>query len=103
VLTIFRYAMEPSPEGLKLSGPGEQVVLWREDGDVAMATPDAASFACIEALARGGTFDAAHAAALAQDPSFDLAACTANLIANGLVVTLTEIGSYADPHKETTP
>lgn len=96
VLTIWRYAMHPTPEDLQLTGAGEQVVLWREDGEVAMATPDAASFACIEALARGDTLDDAHAAAKASDSDFDLPACLASLVERGLIVAL----DRATPHEE---
>ena len=86
VLTIWRYATDSTPDGLQLTGAGEHVVLWREDGEVAMATPDAASFACIDALMRGRTLDHAHAAAQAIDPDFDLSAFLANLAGHGLIV-----------------
>ncbi|TAN08217.1 MAG: DUF2063 domain-containing protein [Rhodanobacteraceae bacterium] len=86
VLTIWRYATDPTPEGLQLTGDGEQVVLWREDGEIAMDTPDAASFACIDALLHGKTLGHAHAAAKAQDSNFDLSACLVSLAEHGLVV-----------------
>ena len=88
VLTIWRYATYPTPEALQLTGVGEQVVLWREDGEVAIAAPDTASFACIEALARGDTLAEAHAAADAIDPGFDLPACIGSLAERGLIVAL---------------
>lgn len=96
VLAVWRYATDPTPEDFQLTGAGEQVVLWREDGEVAMATPDAASFACIEALTRGDTRDDAHAAAKAIDSDFDLPACLASLVGRGLIVAL----NRATPHKE---
>lgn len=99
VLTIWRYATEPTPEGLQLTGAGEQVVLWREDGEVAMATPDAASFACIDALSRGKSLDQAHTRALVIDPDFDLPAFLANLAGHGLIVALHPNA----PHEESTP
>lgn len=89
VLTIWRYAMQPSTARLTLGGEGENVVLWREDGEVAMEAPDAASFACIAVLARSGTLTAAHAAAQARDTAFDLAACIDSLLQHGLVTGLT--------------
>jgi hypothetical protein len=88
VLTIWRYATQPSAEPLRLDGGGENVVLWREDGEVAMATPDAASFACIEALAQGRALDAAQAAALAADPDFEFAACMKSFAQCNLIVAL---------------
>ncbi|MGA9369548.1 MAG: hypothetical protein WBV35_18970, partial [Steroidobacteraceae bacterium] len=45
-------------------------------------------FVCIASLARGDTLDAAHAAAQARDPAFDLAACLASLFRHALITTL---------------
>lgn len=86
VLTIWRYATAPTSDDLQLAGTGEPVVLWREDGEVAMASPDAASFACISALARGLTLGDAYAAGQASDPGFDVSACLESLAAQGLIV-----------------
>lgn len=86
VLTIFRYAMQPKGEDLQLPDAGENVLLWREHGEVAMAAPDAASFACIEALALGLTIACAKATARAIDPAFDLSACVGSLAQRGLIV-----------------
>lgn len=97
VLTIWRYAIQPSPEDLQLDSEGENVVLWREDGEVAMATPDAASFACIAALMRGRPLEAAHAAATAIDPGFDLVACLESLARQGLIAALPRL---SNAHKE---
>lgn len=86
VLTLFRYAMEPGEGGLQLPDAGENVLLWRDAGEVAMAALDAASFACIDALARGGTAARAVAAARGHDPDFDLPACVGSLARHGLIV-----------------
>ncbi|TAM99755.1 MAG: DUF2063 domain-containing protein [Rhodanobacteraceae bacterium] len=86
VLTIFRYAMEPGEEGLQLPDTGENVLLWREDGEVAMAALDAASFTCIEAIAGGRTPAFANAAACMVDAAFDLHACLGSLAQRGLIV-----------------
>lgn len=94
VLTIWRYATSPESERLQLDGRGEQVALWRDGGDVALAATDAASHACIAALAAGRDLDAAHAEALACDADFDLAACLQSLITQGLVVALTPAGEH---------
>ncbi len=88
VLTIWRYATDPTPDGLQLTDTGEQIALWREEGEVAMAAMDAASFACLEALASGDTLDHAHAAAKSLDVDFDLPACLASLTEHGLIVAL---------------
>ena len=92
LLTIWRYAIAPGDGRLQLDGHGEQVVLWRDGGDVALAAADAASYACIAALAAGRDLDAAQTAALACDTDFDLAACLRSLIAQGLVVAFTQTG-----------
>ncbi|TAN03603.1 MAG: DUF2063 domain-containing protein [Rhodanobacteraceae bacterium] len=86
VLTIWRYAMQPGDGRLQLPYTGENVVSWREAGEVAMAALDAASFACIEMLACGHTLENANAAARAADPAFDLAACLASFAVRGLLV-----------------
>lgn len=98
VLTIWRYAMQPSSDRLRLDGAGENVLLWREDGEVAMAALDAASFACIEALTQGRSLDAARAAARAADPDFELAACMESFAQRGVISTLHRI---PDSHKAT--
>lgn len=85
VLTIWRYAIQPSPKQLQLGDEGENVVLWREDGEVAMAVPDAASFTCIEALVQKRVLDAANTAAQAVDAGFDLAMCMQSLLQRGLI------------------
>lgn len=85
VLSVWRYAMEPTPERLELPATGEQVLLWREGDQVAMAALDPASFACIESLARGSDFADARQAGRAQDPDFDFDTCTESLIERGLL------------------
>lgn len=89
VLTIWRYALRPTTERLTLADAGESVVLWREDGEVAMAALDGASFACIAALVRGNTLDAARAAAMVLDAGFDLSACLGSLFRHGLIAGTT--------------
>jgi hypothetical protein len=91
VLAIWRYAMHPSTERLALPETGDCVLLWRSADEVAMAGVDAASFACIEALARGDMLDAAHAAASAEDPGFDLAQCIVSLVKEGLVTAIVPV------------
>lgn len=88
VLALWQYATEPTAERLTLPESGDRVVLWRSEGEVAMSAVDAASFACIDALARGDTLDAAHAAASVRDPFFDLPSCITSLVAAGLVTEI---------------
>ncbi|MBQ4855798.1 putative DNA-binding domain-containing protein [Rhodanobacter sp. B2A1Ga4] len=85
VLTIWRYATAPEDERLQLDGRGEQVVLWRDGGEVAMTVLDAASFACIAALIDTRDLEAAHAAARAIDGAFDLAVCLRSLLEHQLI------------------
>lgn len=87
VLTIWRYALQPTPAPLALPAAGERVLLWREGGQVAMAVLDPASFACIDSLAHGSDLAAAYRAGCAQDAEFDFAACIESLIAHGLLLT----------------
>lgn len=85
VLTIWGYAMHPSNERLALPPYGENVVLWRQDGEVAMAKMDAARARCMQALAQGVILEAANCVAGAADPEFDSQAFLASLAENGLV------------------
>lgn len=85
VLRIWRFALHPSRGGLTL-GDGESVVIWREDGEVAMGSVDRATFVCVVALQRGESIDAARAAAVAVDRRFNLCQCVGTLIEHGLIV-----------------
>lgn len=85
VLTIWRYAIQPTAERLTLGEEGERMALWREDGEVAMTVLDPASFTCIEALMQGLSLDAAQAAAMAVDPDFALAECVESLLQRRLI------------------
>lgn len=88
VIAIWRYAVQPSPDRLTLPDAGDRILLWRQAGQVVMAAVHDASFACIEALARGHTLDAANHAACALDPDFDLPSSLAGLLENGLIAAL---------------
>ncbi|HEX7348631.1 MAG TPA: DNA-binding domain-containing protein [Rhodanobacteraceae bacterium] len=97
ILRIWRYALQPSAEGLTLDGEGECVALWREDGEVAMGAIDAASFACIAALQRGADLAAAAAAGVALDPAFDCAACVGTLSEHRLMVGVEPVATGDAP------
>lgn len=86
VLTIWDYALHPGNDELELGEMGESVALWREDGEVAMAALDPASFACIDAIMRAAPLGAAHRLATVVDPGFELDACLASLDEHGLVI-----------------
>ncbi|TAM05830.1 MAG: DUF2063 domain-containing protein [Paraburkholderia sp.] len=88
VLTIWQFAMQPTDAHITLPDAGDHVLIWRDGGQVAMSPVHAASFACIEALLQGLSVDAAHEAAHALDPEFDLPACVTGLLQNDLVMTI---------------
>lgn len=85
VLAIWNYALRPADENLVLGKDGENVVLWRDEGEVAMDAVNPASFACIAAVAQGLTLGEARSAAESIDHDFDLDACLESLVAHGLV------------------
>lgn len=88
VLMVWNYALQPGDQKLMLSKDGESVALWREDGEVAMAALDPATFACIAALVQGSPLREAQMVAASVDPDFDLGACLASLVEHGLVTGL---------------
>lgn len=88
VLTLWRYAMDPPAERLQLPTEGEHVVLWRSDTEVAMASVDAASFTCIEALSRGVSLDDACHEALIRDAQFDVTACIGSLVEQAVITAI---------------
>ncbi|WP_291774851.1 DNA-binding domain-containing protein [Castellaniella sp.] len=84
VLTIWRFAL--SPDGnLALGDEGENVLLWREGGEVAMASVDSATLAFLDALAAGTPLDEASAAATTLDAEFDAPGCISGLIQRHLI------------------
>ena len=97
IFTIWHYALQPTSARLALDGEGESVVLWREDGEVAMATLDPASFACVAAFVNDYSLDGAQAAATAVDPDFTLAECVECLLQHHLI---TGIKPFVAPCKE---
>lgn len=97
VLTIWRYAMQPAPARLELPASGERVIVWREDGEVAIAPLDPASFACIASLMHGDTFAAASSAGHREDSDFDFPACIESLVQRGLVVARGEPPLQEEP------
>ncbi len=100
VLTIWGYALHPTAENLQLGDAGENVALWREDGEVAMTALDTASLACLRALVRGSGLRAAAAAGCACDARFDADACLASFARHGL---LPASAAPAPPDEESWP
>lgn len=89
VLSLWQWCQAPSDRAPSVD-EGEQVLLWREDGDVAMATLEPATFRCIEMLAGGNDVATAWAGACNLDHAFDLESCLRDLLGHGLVVAFTD-------------
>lgn len=88
VLTIWGVATNPGNAPAELPLAGERVLIWRDGDKVAMSLLHPASHACVEAMIRGRSVDAAYAAAHALDPGFDLSACVTGLVQNHLVTRI---------------
>lgn len=84
VLTIWHFALVPDGN-LSLEDQGENALLWRGGGEVAMASVDSATLAFVEALAAGVPLDQASAGAQVHDGNFDPARCMNELIQRHLV------------------
>lgn len=89
VLGLWQWCQAPS-DTAPCVNEGEQVLLWREDGDVAMAALEPATFRCIEMLAGGNDVATAWAGARDVDHAFDLESCLRDLLGQGLVVAFTD-------------
>jgi hypothetical protein len=83
-LTIWHFALDPRGD-LDLDGQGENVILWREDGEVVMTSVDAVTLTYVTALATGVSLEEAGIGAAALDDSFDPAQCMNELIGHHLV------------------
>lgn len=97
VPTIWSYALWPADENLVLGNEGASIVLWRDEGEVAMDAVDPSSFACIASIAQGLTLGEARSAAQSIDHGFDLDACLESLVTHGLV---TGMRPYSAFHQE---
>lgn len=85
LLDLWRCCESPQTHQVDLHGGAQGVLLWREDGQVAMqaCTPAAAAF--ILALTSGGTVSAAVAAANALDGDATLPTLLGPLLAHALI------------------
>jgi hypothetical protein len=88
VLTLWRWCQAPHGAAPNPQAGAEHVLLWRDDGEVAMAAVDPATFRCIGALAEGCDLASAYRAATDVDPYFDVQTCLQDLLAHRLVVSL---------------
>ena len=89
VMTLWRWCLAPSASA-PVVDDGEQVLLWRDDAEVAMAALAPATFRCIELLVDGHDVAAAQAAAFSVDGDFCLDACVGDLLAQGLIVAFSD-------------
>lgn len=87
VLTLWRWCQSPVGAAPNLDAGAEHVLLWRDDGEVAMATVDPATFRCIDALAEGRDLASAYRVAADVDPDFDVQSCLQDLLAHRLVLS----------------
>jgi len=73
ILSIWEFCQEADPEGeLDLDQGGECVLFSRPGHDVQMRLLSPGEYAFLKVLSRGDTFGAACAAALGQEPAFDI-------------------------------
>lgn len=89
VLSLWQWCQAPSDAPPRV-GEGEQVLLWRDRSDVAMAALDPATFRCIGMLAEGHDVAAAWACAREVDNAFDLESCLRDLLGHGLVAAFVD-------------
>jgi hypothetical protein len=87
VFTLWRWCQSPVGTAPSPDTCAEHVLLWRDGGEVAMATIDPATFRCIEALTEGCDLASAYLAATDVDPHFDVQACLQDLLAHHLIVS----------------
>lgn len=85
VLDLWRYCESPETLGVDLAGGAQGVLLWREDGQVAMQACAPAAVALITALKHGERVSAAVDAARVLDPDAPLDALLAPLLTRALI------------------
>lgn len=88
VLSLWQWCKLPTDTAPRVE-PGEQLMLWRDEGEVAMAALEPATFRCIEMLAGGHDLASAWISAREVDDTFDLESCLRDLLGHGLVVAFT--------------
>lgn len=89
VLSLWQWCQSPSDATPRVD-EGDQVLLWRDGGDVSMVALDLSTFHCIEMLADGHDVAAAWVGARTLDHAFDLESCLRDLLGQGLIVAFTD-------------
>lgn len=85
VLDLWRYCESPQTLTVDLAGSAQGVLLWREDGQVAMQACTPAAVALIAALKNGAPVSAAVAAAHALDADAPIDALLTPLLSRALI------------------
>ena len=88
-MTLWRWCLTPSAAPPAID-EGEQVLLWRDGAEVAMAVLAPATFRCLELLADGRDVASARAAAHSVDSEFCLESCLRDLLMQGLIVAFSD-------------
>jgi hypothetical protein len=86
-------------ETIDISTGGVQIEVRRRGNSVAFRRLAAPPFAFRQALARRQTLESAAVAALAVDPSFDLATALADLLGDGAIAGFSVIPSLTEEHR----
>lgn len=85
VLDLWRYCESPEAQAVDLGGGAQAVLLWREDGQVAMQACAPATVALITALKRGSRVSAAVDAAHTFDADAPIDALLGVLLTHALI------------------
>jgi hypothetical protein len=85
LLDLWRYCESPETSGVDLAGGAQGVLLWRQDGQVAMQACPPAEVAFVTALKHGERISVALAAAQALDADAGIAALLGPVLAHALV------------------
>jgi hypothetical protein len=91
ILDIWNFCQDPEPGQLPISDKQQYVLLWRDDGQIAMQDIDAGWYALIEALLKGMPLSDAHNNAFNATKDFDLSICLHWLFTTGLVIDITTV------------
>lgn len=90
LLTLWQWCQSPVGSAPRADRGAENVLLWRDAGEVVMAAVDPTTFRCIEVLAAGGDVATAYRSAMELDSAFDLQPCLRDLLVQGLIVALND-------------
>lgn len=91
IFDIWLYCQEPGGEAPALAGSAQNVLLWRDAGQVAMQPVDDAAAAFLASLAEGQSLSAAAGAACALQSGFDAGAWLALLLHRRLITAISRI------------